>query len=94
MNGLDSGSFFRNGLSDGTYSATQGQPGGSASIGHIGGQVGGSQYYDGTFFEIVWMSSAMTDPQRQALEGYLSWKWNITLAADHPFANRPPLIGD
>lgn len=30
----------------------------------------------------------------QRLEGYLSWKWAIPLAADHPFANRPPLIGD
>ena len=30
----------------------------------------------------------------QIVEGYLSWKWGITLAASHPFANRPPLIGD
>ena len=28
------------------------------------------------------------------VEGYLSRKWGIPLAADHPFANRPPLIGD
>lgn len=99
MDGLDSGSFYRNGASDGTYAATegQGQLAGSASMGHIGGQIGQSgttQKYDGTYFEIVWMSSAMTAPQRQALEGYLSWKWGIPLAADHPFANRPPLIGD
>lgn len=33
-------------------------------------------------------------PERVALEGYLGWKWGIRLAADHPFANRPPLIGD
>ena len=30
----------------------------------------------------------------QNLEGYLSWKWGIPLTASHPFANRPPLIGD
>jgi hypothetical protein len=30
----------------------------------------------------------------QRVEGYLSWKWGIRLAADHPYANRPPLIGD
>lgn len=94
MDGLDSGSFFRNGSSDGTYSATEGQPGGTANNGCIGGEVGNNQHYDGTIFEIVWMSSAMAVPQRQALEGYLSWKWGIALAADHPFANRPPLIGD
>ncbi|MFO0467483.1 MAG: hypothetical protein ACK5ZS_00835 [bacterium] len=29
-----------------------------------------------------------------AIHGYLSWKWGIRLAADHPYANRPPLIGD
>lgn len=28
------------------------------------------------------------------LEGYLSHKWGITLSSAHPFANRPPLIGD
>lgn len=28
------------------------------------------------------------------IEGYLSHKWNVRLAADHPFVNRPPLIGD
>ena len=31
---------------------------------------------------------------RQLIEGYLAWKWGITLDASHPFANRPPLIGD
>jgi hypothetical protein len=29
-----------------------------------------------------------------AIHGYLSWKWGIRLAASHPYANRPPLIGD
>lgn len=28
------------------------------------------------------------------IEGYLSHKWGVRLAADHPFVNRPPLIGD
>lgn len=31
---------------------------------------------------------------RRAMEGYLAWKWGVPLAASHPFANRPPLIGD
>ena len=30
----------------------------------------------------------------QIVEGYLSWKWGVPLVATHPFANRPPLIGD
>ncbi len=34
--------------------------------------------------------------RRQAVEGYLAWKWGLVanLPADHPFKNRPPLIGD
>lgn len=31
---------------------------------------------------------------RQLIEGYLAWKWGVPLTASHPFANRPPLIGD
>ena len=32
----------------------------------------------------------------QSIEGYLAWKWGLqgNLPATHPFANRPPLIGD
>lgn len=43
--------------------------------------------------EIV-IANSPTDAQAAALYGYLSWKWGIRLAADHPYANRPPLIGD
>ena len=32
--------------------------------------------------------------QSQLVEGYLAWKWRNPLVASHPFANRPPLIGD
>lgn len=30
---------------------------------------------------------------RQRVEGYLAWKWGLPLVAEHPFANRPPVIG-
>lgn len=36
----------------------------------------------------------LSTADRQKLEGYLAWKWGITLTASHPYANRPPLIGD
>jgi hypothetical protein len=47
--------------------------------------------------EIVLTHSQMTRQEREALEGYLAWKWwgnGGTLPALHPFKNRPPLIGD
>ena len=44
--------------------------------------------------EFVIATRDVSMPERVALEGYLSWKWGIRLAGDHPFANRPPMIGD
>lgn len=34
--------------------------------------------------------------ERKTIEGYLAWKWGLvfSLPANHPFRNRPPLIGD
>lgn len=48
----------------------------------------------GIYGEVLWFGEAHSTRERQAVEGYLSWKWAIPLAADHPYANRPPLIGD
>jgi hypothetical protein len=48
----------------------------------------------GRYAEIIWTDVAQNTQSRLAVEGYLSWKWNIALSADHPYANRPPLIGD
>ena len=46
------------------------------------------------FGEFIILDSAASVSVRTRVVGYLSWKWGIRLAADHPFANRPPLIGD
>jgi hypothetical protein len=46
------------------------------------------------FGEWLIFNSFLSQRDRQMTEGYLSWKWGIRLAADHPYANRPPLIGD
>jgi hypothetical protein len=48
----------------------------------------------GELGEVLVYPFAASDAQRQVIEGYMAWKWAIPLAADHPFANRPPLIGD
>jgi hypothetical protein len=49
----------------------------------------------GYIAEIVVLASIASDKVRQAIEGYLAWKWGLryALTAGHPFANRPPLIG-
>lgn len=87
MDGLNSGSFFENGIGVGSYTSTLGQT--PANIGGIS-----TQAFVGQILEVLWFDAEMSRPRRLALEGYLSHKWAIGLTADHPFANRPPLIGD
>lgn len=47
----------------------------------------------GQIGEIIAIRGDRSARDRQALEGYLSWKWGIPLAASHPHRNAPPLIG-
>ena len=44
--------------------------------------------------EIILLTEQLSSYDRARYEGYLGWKWGIPLTADHPFVNRPPLIGD
>jgi hypothetical protein len=46
--------------------------------------------------EIVLTHSTMTDSDRQKLEGYLAWKWNLVgnLPAAHPYKLSPPFVID
>jgi hypothetical protein len=46
--------------------------------------------------EIVLTHSTMTPADRQKLEGYLAWKWNLVgnLPADHPYKTQPPFVID
>jgi hypothetical protein len=50
----------------------------------------------GYIAEVIILSSIASNSTRQILEGYLAWKWGLqnNLSQDHPFLNRPPLIGD
>ena len=45
--------------------------------------------------QFIWQGRH-TDQEMRAFEGYLAWKWGLNnkLAGSHPFANRPPLLGD
>lgn len=48
---------------------------------------GGSGIMSGNMNEILVYNSILTSGQRQVIEGYLAWKWNIqaSLASNHPF---------
>ena len=49
-----------------------------------------SRYLDGNISEILVYDSALSNTDRQNIEGYLSWKWNLqgTLPTTHPYAPR------
>jgi hypothetical protein len=49
----------------------------------------------GKIAEVVITLLAPTLRDRRTIEGYLAWKWGLeaNLPANHPFRNRPPLIG-
>lgn len=49
-------------------------------------------YFDGNMGEIFLTSTAISNTQRQNIEGYLAWKWNLvsSLPANHPYKLFPP----
>jgi len=48
------------------------------------------------YCEIIAINANVPYDDRTAIEGYLAWKWGLvdTLNPAHPYALRPPLIGD
>jgi hypothetical protein len=46
----------------------------------------------GTTCEIIFYNSAVSDGQRQQVEGYLAWKWGLqgSLPSNHPYSKWPP----
>ena len=49
----------------------------------------------GKIAEVVITLLVPTLQERRTIEGYLAWKWGLdaNLPANHPYRNRPPLIG-
>ena len=49
-------------------------------------------WYKGRIGEIILYSTALTNPQRQQVEGYLAWKWGlqVNLPQTHPYKLFPP----
>ena len=71
---------------------------GTSKLLTIGGRAGNpgppyADYLTGTIYEIIMFNVALTDPQRQYVEGYLMWKWGIQgnsyFPTSHPFYKFP-----
>ena len=64
------------------------------SVGSLRGALVGNYYSNISVQEIVVLYSAITDADRQKLEGYLAWKWALeaNLPSDHPYKSRPPTV--
>jgi hypothetical protein len=68
----------------------------SQTTGVILGWNNSNQFWNGLVGEILIYNSVLTTKQRQVVEGYLAWKWNLQaqLPAGHPFLNRPPVYNE
>lgn len=64
--------------------------------GRIGANYGVGEEFDGAMAELVMFQGVLSRAQIHRVEGYLAWKWGVQrlLLRGHPFALRPPLIGD
>jgi hypothetical protein len=54
---------------------------------------GASEFYGGTLYELIVYNQYLEESERQLLEGYLAWKWNIVnkLPSSHRFAIQSPI---
>lgn len=91
-------SSWGNGRVDGSFVFTwTGRTNLGVSLVSIGASALFSRYTNWDIAEQIVLNNSSVSAQsahvRQAVEGYLAWKWGIPLVATHPYVNRPPLIG-
>jgi len=58
----------------------------------IGSLTSSTAFLTGGMSEIILVASSLNQENRQKIEGYLAWKWNISskLPVGHPYKNLPP----
>lgn len=94
------GSFtgFRNGYEQNTVANNQSVYIGAAtqSVWTINSNTISTESDAQDYCEIIAINANVSYDDRTAIEGYLAWKWDLvgTLNPAHPYALRPPLIGD
>jgi len=56
------------------------------------GRSDSGNYLNATIFEFIIFRTALTDANRQKIEGYLAWKWNLvgSLPTNHPYFSTKP----
>ena len=84
--GASTGVAYLNGLTlAGSTSATVYASGGTTTIGGTSRLT--TNGFDGTIYEIICYNSVLTTQQRQQVEGYLLWKWNLQANSllTHPY---------
>jgi len=59
-----------------------------------GANAGGVGFFNGIIGEVIVVNSLLSDSDRQKVEGYLAWKWNLeaNFPAGHPYKSTPPLV--
>ena len=82
--------IYLNGTQTGTSSGAAISGSGTISIGSYNNN-GGLEPFTGNMYEILLYNQVLSTSQRQAIEGYLAWKWGIqtvstkNLITTHPF---------
>lgn len=76
---------------DGTIAGTpQTTRSGSSNLTYVGRR--GSTYHNGWLCDVVVISNAVSDSDREKLEGYMAHKWGLAgkLPGAHPYKSSPP----
>ena len=81
---------YNNGLQDGIAGATTAFATGASTRIGVNGTT--TQFLNGTVSEIVIFNRVLSQFERQTMEGYLSWKWGLTLPASHPYFSVQPTL--
>jgi hypothetical protein len=94
INGGSNSFLYLNGTQTGTAGSTPTVSGtaDTVSIGAYQDGASPSAALNGTMNEILLYYAILTTAQRQNIEGYLAWKWNLvgSLPATHPYKLFPP----
>jgi len=89
LTGYTNGTAITFTYTGGSINWTPSDIGSVLTLGSRGDQLTG---FNGLFYEVMVFNSPLSTGQRQYLEGYLAWKWGITLAATHPYFRSSPNI--
>ena len=86
------GTTYLNGTPGGSSNASY-TPGTSAGYALGGRWANGIQapFINAYYYEVIVYNRALSETQRQQIEGYLAWKWNLqgSLPSTHPYKNTP-----